>query len=210
MRKLARNAATVAVAMVAAAGFAATSASATTTATWTVSGGPNFTGTAGKTTLTDTKTGTQLNCVSSSATGTAKTGSGLSGTGLADIKTISFTTCSGPLGIKFTVTPNKLPWKLNAVSYNASTGVTTGTITGISAKLSGATCNADIDGPSGANTGSGSVNATYTNSTHTLAVSGGNLRPYNATGCLGLINNGDATTFVSSYVVSPALTVTSP
>jgi hypothetical protein len=56
------------------------------------------------------------------------------------------------------------------------------------------------------------VKVTYTNSTHKLKVlaSGGTLHVWNVSGCAGLINSGDATTFVGTYLVSPAQTITSP
>ena len=54
-------------------------------ATWTVKPGGAITAKAGTTTLKDTNTGSVLTCTSSSGKGTAKTGSGLSGTGIASI-----------------------------------------------------------------------------------------------------------------------------
>jgi hypothetical protein len=178
-------------------------------ATWTVKPGGSITGKAGKTTLKDTKTGQSLSCASSTAKGTVKSGSGLSGTGIGSISSISFSTCTGPLGLTFTVTPGHLPWKLNAVSF--ASGVTHGTITGIHAKLSGTGCSATVDG-TGATANNGKVSATYTNSTGVLKVltTGGNLHVYNVSGCAGLINSGDPTTFSGSYTISPKQTITSP
>ena len=73
------------------------------TATWTVKPGGAITAKAGKTTLTDKNTGSQLSCTSSSGKGTVKSGSGLSGTGIGSITALSFNTCTGPLGLTFTV-----------------------------------------------------------------------------------------------------------
>jgi hypothetical protein len=178
-------------------------------ATWTVKPGGNFTATAGKTTLTDKNTGAVLTCKSSKSTGTLKSGKGLAGAGIGSIKTQTFSTCTGPLGLTFTVKTGHLPWKLNASSFKS--GVTTGTITGIHATLSGPACTATVDG-TGASANNGKVKVTYTNSTGKLKVlaSGGNLHVYNVSGCAGQINNKDATTFTGTYTVSPKQTITSP
>ena len=60
-------------------GLTATSAVA---ATWTVKPGGAITAKSGTTTLTDKNTGNKLTCSSSKATGTLKSGKGLSGTGI--------------------------------------------------------------------------------------------------------------------------------
>ena len=100
------------------------------------------------------------------------------------------------------------PWHLNAKSFK--NGVTTGTITGIHATLTGPSCSAVVDG-TGATANNGTVTATYTNSTGKLATTGaGNLHVYNVSGCAGLINSGDITSFKGSYTVSPKQTITSP
>jgi len=177
--------------------------------TWTVSPGGAITAKSGKTTLTDTTTDTVLTCKSSSTSATLKSGSGLKGAGLGSITAVTFKTCTGPLSLTFTVTTNALPWKLNAKSYNSTTGVTTGTITGIDATLSGADCSATVDGTA-AGADNGEVKATYTNSTGKLKVktTGGNLHIYDVSGCAGLIADGDATTFSATYTVSPIQTIT--
>jgi hypothetical protein len=184
-------------------------ASQAVAATWTVKPGGAITATSGTTTLKDTSTGNSLTCKSSKSTATLKSGSGLSGTGIGSIKTATFSTCTGPLGLTFTVTSGHLPWHLNAVSY--SSGVTHGTITGIHATLTGSGCSAIVDG-TGATANNGKVSGTYTNSTHVLKIltTGGNLHIYNVSGCLGLIHSGDGSTFTANYSVSPAQTITSP
>jgi hypothetical protein len=177
-------------------------------ATWTVSPGGSITASAGTTTLKDTGTGTTLKCTSSTAKGTLKSGSGLSGTGIGSISSLTFSSCTGPLGLTFTVTSSAFPWSLNATSF--SSGVTSGTISGIHAKLSGPSCSATVDGTS-ATADNGTVDVTYTNSTGALKVltTGGNLHIYGVSGCAGLIKAGDATTFSGSYTVSPKQTITS-
>jgi len=177
--------------------------------TWTVSPGGAITAKSGKTTLTDTTTGNALTCKSSSTSATLKSGSGLAGAGLGSITALSFKTCTGPLGITFTPTAQALPWKLNAVSYDSSTGVTKGTITGIDATLSGPSCSAEVDGTA-AGADNGKVKVTYTNSTGKLKVltTGANLHVYDVSGCAGLLADGDAVTFSASYTVSPKQTIT--
>lgn len=205
MRKLTKSSIVVGAALAAAVGFSTSPASAA--GTWTVTGGGSFTAVATSPILTDTNTGTQLKCTKSNAAGSAANGTGLSGTAIASISSVTWTSCSGPAGISFTVTAQGLPWKLNAATYSA--GVTTGTITGVKAHISGL-CNADFNGPTAGSTAT--LTGKYTNSTHVLTVSGGNLKAYNVSGiCLGLINNGDSAVYSANYVLSPAtLQITSP
>jgi hypothetical protein len=177
------------------------------TGLWTVTPGGAVTGTAGTTKLHDVTTGNDLTCTSSKVTGTAQSGSGLSGTGIGSIATVTFTSCTGPGGIKFNVTAGNLPWSLNALSY--ASPLTTGSITGIHATLGGFGCTAIIDHTS-ATSHDGSITGTYSNSTHNSVTSGSDLKLFNVSGCLGLINSGDNVTFLGTYAVSPALTITSP
>jgi hypothetical protein len=179
--------------------------------TFSIHPGGNITASAGVTKLTDTNTGSVLSCTSSKSTGTLKSGSGIGGASLGTIKTLTFSNCTGPLGLTFTVTNSHFPWTLSGASYNSTTGVTTGHIAGIHSVLSGPGCSATVDGTS-ATANNGKVKVTYKNSTHKLSVlaAGGNLHVYNVSGCAGLINSGDVTTFVGTYTVSPAQTITSP
>ena len=179
--------------------------------TFSITPGGDLSASAGTTTLTDTNTGSKLTCATSKSTGTLKTGHGISGTNLGTIKTLTFNNCTGPLSLTFTVTNSHFPWVLHGTAFNATTGVTTGSITGIHSKLSGPSCSAVVDG-TGAAANNGRVKVTYTNGTHKLKVlaGGGNLHVYNVSGCAGLINSGDATQFVGTYLVSPAQKITSP
>ncbi len=180
--------------------------------TWTIKpGGIATAKAAGKTVLKDTKTGTVLTCASSSAKIKLKKGSHLSGAGIGQITAISFSGCTGPLGIKFTVKSSHLPWAMNAVSYTKSTATTTGTITGIHSTLSGPGCSAAVDG-TGASKDNGTVRVTYSNKTHKLTVlpAGGTLHVYDVSGCFGLINSGDPSSFTAVDAVSPKQTITSP
>ena len=196
-------------AAVLAVGLGVASASASAVSTWTVKPGGAITGTSGTTTLTDTSTGGVIACKSSKVTAILKTGSGLPGAGIASIKSATFGTCVGYLEIPFTLTSGHLPWSLNAATYKS--GVTSGTITGIHATLTGTGCIATVDGTS-ATANDGKVSITYTNSTGDLKVtaSGGNLHLYKANGCAGLFNSGDSVTLSADYAIEPGQTITSP
>ena len=121
-------------------------------------------------------------------------------TGVAAISSVTWTSCSGPLGITFAVTAQGLPWAVHATSYSA--GVTTGTLTGVQAHISGLGCTADFGGATSGSTAT--LDVSYSNATHTLSVSGGDLHAYNVSGtCLGLINANDPASYTGDYVVTP-------
>lgn len=166
--------------------ISATSAFATT---YTITnGGTALSFKAGSTTLKDSRSGTTLTCTSSSSTADIPSGSN-NGSPLGTVTALSFSTCTGPLSISFTVTASGLPYSLDATS--SSGGVTSGTMA-VSASLSGTLCTAAV---------SGTVDGKYTNSTHTLAVSpDGNLLTVTSASCLGLVSKGDVVDFNGSYV----------
>lgn len=178
--------------------------------TFTISPGGAITAKAGTTTLKDTNTGSVLTCASSTSSGTLKKGSGIGGANLGSITKLSFSNCTGPLGLTFTVTNSAFPWVLSGTSFNATSGVTTGFINGIKSKLSGPSCSANVAGATA--TAKGKVKVTYTNGTGKLKVlaTGGNLHVFNVVGCAGLINSGDATQFTGTYTVTPKQKITSP
>ena len=178
--------------------------------TFSITPGGNISAAAGKTTLKDVNTGSVLTCTTSKSTGTLKSGHGISGANIGTIKTLTFNNCTGPLSLTFTVTNSGFPWTLHGTAFNATTGVTTGNITGIKSHLSGPSCSANVAGATA--TTPGKVKVTYTNSTHKLKVlaTGGTLHVFNVSGCAGLINSGDATQFSGTYTVTPAQTITSP
>jgi hypothetical protein len=172
--------------------------------TWTVDPGGAFTGTAGETILT-TEGGVELFCVSSTAAGTAASGTGLSNP-LAEIPDgpgVQFNDCQGPFGLTFDV-DHVGTWFLNGASYDGS-DVTTGTLDGITANISGPGCEAVV---------TGSVNVTFTNSTDVLSVLPDQTLTIStvdpANDCLGLITEGEHAGFDGDYVIDPGLTVTSP
>jgi hypothetical protein len=178
--------------------------------TFSISPGGAITAKAGTTKLHDVNTNQTLQCTSSSSSGTLKKGHGISGANLGSITKLTFSGCTGPLNLRFTVTNSGFPWTLHGTAFNATSGVTTGNITGIKSHLTGTGCSADVRGATASSTGK--VKVTYTNSTHKLKVlaSGGTLHVFNVNGCAGLINNGDATQFTGTYTVSPTQKITSP
>ncbi len=164
----------------------------------------SITASAGTTTLKDTVTGSVLTCASSSSSGKLNAEGDPT---LGTITALSFSNCTGPFGLTFTVTNSNFPWTLKPTAFSSSTGVTTGKITGIKSHLSGPSCSADVAGTTA--TTPGTVKVTYTNSTGVLKVltTGGTLHVWNVSGCAGLINSGDATVFSGSYTVSPKQTI---
>ncbi|MGH3376305.1 MAG: hypothetical protein ACRDP6_16345 [Actinoallomurus sp.] len=206
MRKFVGSSLLVGAAAVGAIALSATSASAA--GTWTVSNGGSFTGTSTSIAFKDVTTNQPFNCTSSSAPGSAPNGTGLSGTAIATLSNGTFSGCTGNLGSTGTATLSS--GNLNAVSYNAATGVTTGTITGLNATLVIhdllGTCNAAVSGEVD--------NVTYNNN-GTLTVTADTtpklvIATATGSGCAGLINANDVTTFAATYSVSPVINITSP
>jgi hypothetical protein len=188
---------------------ASTAMASSVNATWSVSPGGSFSF-SGSGQVKDTTTGTIAKCTSIKMSGTLKSGHGLSGTGLGTIKTASFTGCTIAT-VAVTVAVHGLPWKENATSFNATSGVTTGNISGIDLKATAPGCSATLDGTgAGANNGKTKIN--YTNSTGKikLLASGGNLHSYAVSGCFGLVNNNDVQQASGSGTVTPKQTITSP
>jgi hypothetical protein len=188
-------------------GMAAAPAFATA-ATWTAKPGGATTGKAGTTTVADVTAGQSVNCTSSATKGTFKTGSGLSGTGIGTVTSLTVGGCS-VLGMSISVTiTGKMP--VNAVSFNSAKKTVGMTLTKIHGSLSTSGCSATIDG-TGAAAHNGKVKATYTDGTGKLKVlaAGGNLHLYNVN-CFGVINNGDSVNFTTTYTLTPKQTITSP
>ena len=176
-------------------------------ATWSVSPGGNisFSGTGQ---VKDASTGTVAKCTIK-MTGTLKKGHGLSGAGLGTIKTASFTSCTIAT-VAVTVTTHGLPWKLNASSFNATGGVTTGNISGIDLVATAPGCSATLDG-TGAGKNNGVTKISYSNSTGKLKLlPSGNLHSFAVSGCFGLVNNDDAQKASGTETISPKQTIHSP
>lgn len=209
MRKLMTGGLVATAAAAFAVSIGATSSGATTTMTWTVKPGGSVTGKASNPALKDTATGTVVTCQAMTTAGTAKSGSGLTNP-LGKVTSVTFTNCKGPGSVALTVTASASkthPWKLNGLTY--SNGVTHGKLTGITGSLSGNGCTATVAGTK--STTPGTVNGTYTNSTHILKAGGGNLHIWHvSSGCLGLANDGDPATLKGNVTITPGLTITSP
>lgn len=164
--------------------------------TWTVTGGPSFTGTvsSGTTfTLADTTSGLSFTCTVVTATGTVTDQSGGANTAIGHVTSITFK-CQGPLGSTATGTQKVgTVATINAISFNG--GVTTLTITGVDIVMTissfiGA-CTAEIKGIAGAK---------YTNSSHLLqfTTAGDSLSVTSASGaCTGIIKVHDVITISS-------------
>jgi hypothetical protein len=189
-------------------GLGAASSSAITLVTWNVAPGGSITLTGAKARFTDSATSWALHCQSSSGGGSLEKGHDLRGKDLGSIKTLMFTTCTGPAKSAYTITAS-LPWSLNATAYNPATGVTTMLIEGFHATFSSTACSGTLDGTSAAS-GNGVVKARYTNGTGELRVlaAGATLKLSHVTGCAGLFQAGDAFTFATTFAVSKVQTIT--
>jgi hypothetical protein len=174
-------------------------------ATWTIDPGGPFNASAGVTLLTIQETGVELTCDSSTAAGTLKSGSGQENPiGTLSDDGVQFQNCTGPFGLTFTVN-HEGEWHLNAATYDAATGVTTGTLDDISAIITGPGCDATV---------SGSVNVTFTNSTEELRVVNDPTllieRVSDVDTCLGLIEQGQHAIFDGLFTVTPGQEISSP
>jgi hypothetical protein len=179
--------------------------------TWTIQPGGGVQATSGKFTVTDTTTSTVLSCLSSTASGTLKSGGGLPGADAGSLSAVSVAGCGGPGGFPFRVLAGGLPWHVNLSSYNA-TGVARGTLSHLQITGSGDGCTFVVDGTSGT-AEDGRVAFRYTDSTGRLTTltTFGNLHWYHvSSGCLGLVNSGDPATLSVTYTVTPKQAITSP
>jgi hypothetical protein len=217
-RRGARSASVILAAAVIAGGLAASPAlaglphAAALAQTWTVKPGGSIKGKSGQVLLEDTATGSTIKCVSSTAVGKLKSGSGLSGTAIGSLTSATYIKCVGPLGLSYTITASASPasrWRLNAKSYDAQSGVTTGTITDIEATLRGSGCKAAVAGITA--TVPGTVKITYANRTRELRFhsgGGGTLHFWHVSGCAGLFGSGNPAQVDVCYVITPPQTVT--
>jgi hypothetical protein len=186
-------------------GATTASADPITPSSWTLSPGGVIDATAGVTVLTDVDTGVQLTCETSTLTDatlvTSATGSPAQ-IGTLPVGSVGFQNCSGPFGLTFEV-EHVGDWALNGTTYDPVTGVTAGTLTGITANLSGFACSATV---------TGSVDGTYDNNTGVLTVLPNPTLTVSFVDefddCLGLINTGDRSTFDGAYAVTPGQTIT--
>lgn len=195
-----------------AASLGAAQAQAHAATTWSVSpgGAATATATAGTITLTDTSTGAVGTCASSKATGTLKKGSGLSGHDIGTVTAAVFRSCTALGSVPLTVTSRSLPWRISFTSYNATTEVVRGTVSGVKVALTGS-CQAVVNGSSG-RAADGVISAVYNDRIGQLTFlsSGSNLHYWHVKNCDGLINDGDPVALTASYTVRPIQDITSP
>lgn len=149
---------------------------AAVTVTWTIlQGGVKTSNNVGNVIFQNTTSGAVVTCTTSTATSQLVSGTKPSGTDLVTITNISFATpanpgsvCTGPAGLYVKVAPKNLPWKFQATSYDAASGVVRGKATGIALSLESSDgCQADLMAPGGAK---GEVELAYTNSTGRVSV----------------------------------------
>lgn len=139
-----------------------------------------------------------------------KSGSGLSGSSIGSITSVTFTDCKWVLGYIMTLKATHVPWQVNAQSYDKATGTTSGTLTGIHITIVGPGCATVIDG-TGSAKNNGQIAFRYVNKNHKLTFpsSGGNLHYYSVNGCLGVVKSSDSANLHATYTVSPGQTITS-
>ncbi|MEU6477733.1 hypothetical protein ABZ858_12720 [Streptomyces sp. NPDC047017] len=187
----------------AAAGIAVAPAAANPSTVWTVSPSPaGFTAVnSGNVVLV---TGVPMTCTASGASGTLTGGSG----NPAEVGSIRAATigtgtspCSSLLG-NFTITPST-PWSVVAQDHHPSTGVTTGYVDDINARVSVGAC---------VFTMAGKASSSYTNSTGVLSVANapGELTVTWASNCGTLITTATKPTFKGNYTVRVTGTDTIP
>jgi hypothetical protein len=193
-------------------GSSGTAALATTATTWTVTPGGPITAALhhpGLAIFADITTSKYLDtCSTSSLTGSLQSGSGLPGRDIGSVTAVSLSRCFTGT----TYTSSGFPWHLDALSYSAATGVTSGRVSGIHLAYSSAGapgCSGIVDGTS-ATADNGTIPFRYNNATHTLRfIRGGTLHVYDNT-CPPPWHNGDQLAFGGSYTLSSAQTITSP
>jgi hypothetical protein len=190
-------------------GLSTATSLAATTPTWTVSPGGAFTGAqSGKVTITDTATKKSVVCTKTAAAGTFKSGSGLSGTGIGSLTSLTLTGCATAKGLAFTATATALPWALNATKYYPTKTTTYGTLTGVGFTLAATGCSATIGGATSATSGTVVTHIHNSPSKLKFEAAGGTLHVYVSSGCTGVFKNGNPVTVNNGYSVSPAQTIT--
>ncbi|MFD0022602.1 hypothetical protein [Streptomyces sp. NPDC058382] len=174
-----------------------TQAMAIPATTWTVAPNPApFTAVSTNTVLS--VSGIPLTCPTAGASGSAFSATGNPAT-VGNITAANFGTsaspCTSALGPVTPVATTSPAWQLVAQDYTS--GVTTGYIKNIQAKLTVLTCTFNV---------TGEVDAKYTNSTKKLAVSNSSAHQLTVSGataaCAGIVANGAHPTFTGDYTVT--------
>lgn len=226
MRKLTRNSIIGGAVAVAALGLTTAPAQAVTgvdiSAPGAVAPSNPITGTnTANVTAKDNSTGAAITCSKGTAAGTSKIGTNLPLAGVATVSSLSLSSpanpsgwCSGPAGITVQVTTSGFPYTMNVTGVTNASGVTPGTLTGITASILGSdNCHATVSGPGGAG---GTISGSYSNVTHALSTGGtgstSNLTVQTADANCDptLINVGDSISLNGSFLVTPSAPATGP
>jgi hypothetical protein len=178
-------------------------------ATWTIKPGGAVTLGLVTATIKDTTTASEITCKRGNLAGKLKSGSGLTGTSAGSITGRPINGCFGPGPLNWTITLLGLPWHINLISYDASTGLVRGTISHMEISAAGSGCGFVIDGTRGG-ASNGMVKFTYSDRTHQVKISGGNLHIFTVNGCAGLVASGDPVSLTASFTFAPAQVITSP
>jgi hypothetical protein len=164
----------------------------------------------GTVTIKDPTTANDVTCHRGNLAGKLKPGRGLNGTSAGSITGAAISACFGPGPLNWRITLLGLPWHINLISYDASTAVVDGTISHMEIHAKGSGCSFVVDGTRGG-ASDGMVKFTYSDRTHQVKTSGGNLHIFNvATGCAGLVAEGDPASLTASFTLTPAQVITSP
>jgi hypothetical protein len=178
-------------------------------ATWTIRPGGAVTLGPAAATIKDTTTAATFTCTGGTLTGKLKSGSGLTGTKAGSIAAGAIKGCGGPGPLPWHITLLDLPWHINLISYNGSTGLVHGTISHMEISAAASGCGFVVDGTRGG-ASDGMVKFTYSDRTHQVKISGGNLHIFNVNGCFGLVASGDPVSLTASFTLAPAQSITSP
>jgi hypothetical protein len=191
--------------------FGFTPGPASPATTWTIVPGGRVTLGPATETIKDTATGATITCTNSGLLGSLKSFSGLNGTFAGSIGSPLKPPgpCTGPFGRSYTTTMLGVPWHINLVSYNASSGLVHGTISHMELRVATPTCKFVLDG-TGPGATNGMVKFTYSDGTHLLTLGSGNLEVYNVQGCALTFLNHSLVSLTASLPVSPPQTITSP
>jgi hypothetical protein len=177
-------------------------------AIWTIKPGGAVTFGLATAIIKDTTTANRITCSRGNLTGTLKPGSGLTGASAGSITGGALSNCFGPGPLDWKITLPGLPWHINLLSYDRSTELVHGTISHMRISAAGSACAFVIDGTKGG-ASDGKVRFTYSDRTHQVKTSGGNLHIFNVTGCGGLVANGDPASLTASFTLAPAQSITS-
>ena len=179
-------------------------------ATWTIRPGGAVTLGLVTVTIKDTTTASSITCRSGNLADKLKSGSGLNSASAGKITGAAINGCPGPGPLPWHITLLGLPWHINLISYDGSTGLLDGTISHMEIRAAGPEgCSFVIDGTRGG-ASDGMVKFTYSNRTHQVKVSGGNLHIFTVNGCAGLVASGDPVSLTASFTLAPTQSITSP